>query len=266
MNKYWHVLNIGIQNTLVYRVNFLFRAAFSLVPLTATIYLWRAIYESKGADVSGYTLAQMVSYYLVVMVVDALVSVTDDDWQIAAEIREGQISQFLLKPMDYLAYRFCLYLAGRVVYTVVAVAPVLLFVLFRRQYLVLPPNPTALVCFLVSLGLAGLLQFFISYTMALLAFWVLEVSTFIFIVFAFEYLAGGHLFPLDILPPTLQRILAFTPFPYEFFFPVKIYLGRVSGAALVQGLMVQTGWVVLAYLAARAVWHRGIRRYSAVGG
>jgi ABC-type uncharacterized transport system permease subunit len=35
MKKYWHVINIGIQNTLVYRVNFLFRAAFGLIPLAA---------------------------------------------------------------------------------------------------------------------------------------------------------------------------------------------------------------------------------------
>ena len=102
--------------------------------------------------------------------------------------------------------------------------------------------------------------------MALLAFWVLEVSTFIFIVFAFEYLAGGHLFPLDLLPPVLQRILAFTPFPYEFFLPVNIYLGRISGPALLQSLLVQAAWVVVAYLTGRLVWNRGIRRYSAVGG
>jgi len=150
--------------------------------------------------------------------------------------------------------------------TIWAVAPVILFILFQRQYFVLPPNPTAFACFLLSLILAGLLQFFISYAMALLAFWVLEVSTYIFIVFAFEYLAGGHLFPLDILPPALQKVLAFTPFPYEFFFPVNIYLGRVSGAALLQGLLVQAAWVIAAYLAARLVWARGIRRYSAVGG
>ena len=34
-----HAINIGIQNTLVYRVNFLFRSAFQLIPLMATIYL-----------------------------------------------------------------------------------------------------------------------------------------------------------------------------------------------------------------------------------
>ena len=44
-----------------------------------------------------------------------------------------------------------------------------------------------------------------SFTMALLAFWLLEVSTLIFMVFALEYIAGGHLFPLNILPPVLAR-------------------------------------------------------------
>src|SRR4030095_14535741 len=39
MRKYWHVINIGIQNTLVYRVNFLFRALFGLIPLMAMISL-----------------------------------------------------------------------------------------------------------------------------------------------------------------------------------------------------------------------------------
>ena len=43
MKKYWHVINIGIQNTLVYRMNFLFRSTFSLIPLFATISLWRAV-------------------------------------------------------------------------------------------------------------------------------------------------------------------------------------------------------------------------------
>jgi ABC-2 type transport system permease protein len=102
--------------------------------------------------------------------------------------------------------------------------------------------------------------------MAMLAFWVLEVSTFIFILFAFEYIASGHLFPLDILPVGLQHVLAFTPFPYQMYFPVSIYMGRITGDALVRGLIIQFGWVVLAYLIARVAWYRGIRHYSAVGG
>ena len=102
--------------------------------------------------------------------------------------------------------------------------------------------------------------------MALLAFWVLEVSTFIFILYAFEYAAGGHLFPLDILPPAMANVLSFTPFPYQLYFPVSIYVGKVSGAALYQGMIIQFLWVMAAYLFARFMWARGIRKYSAVGG
>jgi ABC-2 type transport system permease protein len=267
MKKYWHVINIGLQNTLVYRANFLFRSIFGLVPLMATIYLWRAIYAGKQEDnVAGYTLAGMTSYYLLVTLVDMLTAVNEDDWQIAADVREGNLNQFLLKPIDYLVYRLCLFGAGRAIYTLVALGPVAVFVLLQRQYFVVPPSATAFGCFLVSIVLTALLQFLMSYSMALLSFWVLEVSTFIFILFAFEYIAGGHLFPLDILPPLLAKVLQFTPFPYQLFFPVGVYLGRTQGAELWRGLLIQAGWVAVFYGIARFIWSRGVRRYTAFGG
>ena len=268
MRKYLHVFAIGIQNTLVYRVNFLFRAAFGLIPLAGTLYVWRAIYGGKeaGAQISHYALSGMVSYYLLVTFVDALTAVAEDDWQIAADIKDGNISQFLLKPLDYLAYRLCLYISGRAIYTTVALVPVAIFTFVLREDFVWAASPAAVGLFALSVVLAGLLQFFIAYLMALLAFWVLDVSTFIFIQFAFEYLASGHLFPLDILPAWLAQLLKLTPYPYLCYFPVSIYLGRVTGAELWQGLAIQTAWVLLGYALARYVWSRGIRKYSAVGG
>ncbi len=268
MKKYWHVINIGIQNNLTYRVNFLFRAVFGLIPLMAILYLWRAIYSGKASDaqVSSYSLSQMISYYLVVTIVDALTAVNEDDWQIAADIKDGNISQFLLKPMDYLFYRLCLFLSGRVTYLVVAFLPLAAFIIYLRQYFQAPPDTATFAWFLVSTLLTALLQFFTSYTMAMLAFWVLEVSTFIFILFAFEYIASGHMFPLDILPRGLEQALYFTPFPYQMHFPVSIYMGKAHGAGLARGLIIQAVWVGAAYCLARFAWRRGIRKYSAVGG
>ena len=268
MRKYWHVLNIGIQNNLTYRVNFLFRTLFGLIPLLAVLYLWRTIYEGKGpgASVGSYSLTQMISYYLLVTVVDALTAVNEDDWQIAADIKDGNISQFLLKPIDYLVYRLCLFFSGRITYLAVAAVPLAVFVFWLRRYFVFPPDAATFFWFLFSTALTALLQFFSSYAMAMLAFWVLEVSTFIFILFAFEYIASGHLFPLDILPPVLQQVLYFTPFPYQLYFPVSIYMGKVVGPELLRGLLLQIFWVAAAYGLARYAWKRGIRHYSAVGG
>lgn len=268
ISKYIHVVGVGIQNTLVYRVNFFLRATFGLIPLMATIYLWRTVYASKegDAEVAGYTLAQMTSYYLVVVMVDALTAVAEDDWQIASDIKDGYISQFLLKPVDYMLYRLSLFGAGRVIFTLSAMIPVGLFVWMQREYFMWPNEWGTWIAFGISVVLTALLQFFISYTMALLAFWVLEVSTFIFILFAFEYIASGHLFPLDILPPAIERVLYWTPFPYQMFFPVSIYLGQTEGVELWTRLGIQAGWVFGIFLLGRWIWLRGIRRYSSVGG
>ena len=268
MKKYWHVINIGIQNNLTYRMNFLFRTVFGFIPLLATIYLWRTIYrgQASGAEVATYTLAQMTSYYVVVTIVDVLSAVNEDDWQIAADIKDGNISGFLVKPIDYLSYRLCLFLSSRMIYMVVSAVPLTIFIFCLKEYFVLPQDAATLACFLVSVALTAFLQFFISYTMAMLAFWVLEVSTFIFILFALEYMASGHIFPLDILPPVVEKILFFTPFPYQMFFPVSVYMGRIQGTELAHGLMIQAAWVVAAFFMAKFAWSRGIRKYSAVGG
>jgi ABC-2 type transport system permease protein len=266
MKKYWHVMKTGVQNTLVYRFNFFFRAAFSLVPLLATIYLWRTVFRGTNGDISGYSLAGMISYYLLVTIVDTLTAVTEDDWQIATDIKDGAISQFLLKPIDYMVYRMCLFFSGKLIFTAISLVPVGIFIFCMRQYFVAPPDLATFGLFILSVALTAILQFCMSYTMALLAFWVLEVSTFIFIVFAFEYIAGGHLFPLNILPPTIAAVLNYTPFPYLLFFPVSVYLGSVKGAALWHGLLIQAGWVLVFYVLARFTWNRGIRKYSAVGG
>src|SRR5436190_1345766 len=177
ISKYRHVLNVGIQNSLTYRFNFLARTLFGLIPLIAMLYVWRTIYSGKGsgATVGPYSFAEMVSYYLLATIVDALTAVNEDDWQIAADIKDGNISQFLLKPIDYLWYRFCLFLSGRLTYLAVAAVPVALFILWHRQYFVLPASGAMLGWFLVSVALTAMLQFFMSYTMAMLAFWVLEV-------------------------------------------------------------------------------------------
>src|SRR6266404_6276028 len=256
LKKYFHVVTIGIQNNLTYRFNFLARTLFGFIPLVAMLFVWRAIYAGKGqaAVVGSYTLSQMISYYLVVAVVDALTAVNEDDWQIAGDIKDGNISQFLLKPIDYLSYRLCLFFSGRLTYLAVTIVPLSLFILYFHRYFVLPANWAGLSFFAFSIVLTALLQFFISYTMAMLAFWVLEVSTFIFIVFAFEYIASGHMFPLDILPHGLQQAIFLTPFPYQMYFPVSIYMGRAAGSDLLHGLLIQAGWVVLAYWLARVAW------------
>ncbi|MFL6515337.1 MAG: ABC transporter permease [Chthoniobacterales bacterium] len=264
--KYISVFNIGLQNTFVYRWNYFLRAVFALIPLAGTVFLWRAVFQERGGGLHGYDYGSMIYYYLLTILVSNLVTPTEDEWQIAADIREGQINSFLTKPMNYLGYRFSIFLSGRLVYTAVTLPPIILIFIYFRDYVHFPANPLIYVYALISLALAALIQFFITYTIAIMAFWILEISTIVFIVYSFEYFLGGQMFPIDIMPAGVQAVMKWLPFYYELFCPVAIFLGRLQGAALVQALAIQTGWVLTMWGAAELMWKRGLGHYQAVGG
>jgi hypothetical protein len=95
--------------------------------------------------------------------------------------------------------------------------------------------------------MAAFIQFFITYSLAMMAFWILEISTIVFIVYSFEYFLSGQMFPIDIMPPAVQAVMKWLPFYYELFCPIAIFLGRLKGAELVQALTIQTGWLLLSW-------------------
>lgn len=264
--KYAKVFNVGAQNTFVYRWNFVLRSVFGIVPLVGTIFLWKAMYgTASGMQIAGYTFSQLILYFAMSVFVENLVTPTEDEWQIAGEIRDGKMSFLLLKPLNYLAYRFTLYASYRLLYTAVLLPGVALIFFFLREHITLPAHATTWLWFAASTGLAALIQFFIAYSIAMLAFWILEISTIVFMVFSVEYFLSGMIFPLDMLPPWLVGIVRWSPFPYELYFPVQVFMERVTGDKLTTGIAIQAGWAFLMWLLAVTLWRFGIRRYQAVG-
>src|SRR5437879_7391245 len=158
IDKYISVFNLGLHNTVVYRWNYFLRALFGLIPLAGTVFLWRAIFKERGGSLHGYDYGSMIYYYLLTILVSNLVTPTEDEWQIAADIREGQINSFLTKPLSYLAYRFSIFLSGRLVYTAVTLPPIALIFLYFRHYILLPEHLMTYFYALVSMLMAAFIQ------------------------------------------------------------------------------------------------------------
>src|SRR5438128_11488345 len=150
IDKYVSVFNIGLQNTFVYRWNYFLRAAFGLIPLAGTVFLWSAVFKERGTSLHGYDYGSMIYYYLLTILVSNLVTPTEDEWQIATDIREGQINALLTKPMSYLAYRFSIFMSGRLVYTFVTLPPIALIFIYFRHYITLPHGPLTDILAIVS--------------------------------------------------------------------------------------------------------------------
>lgn len=263
---YSPLFKIGIQNTLIYRWNFLLRLAFSLVPLFGLVYFWKAVFLSSGTTIQNYAYGEMIQYFLLCMILDALVTPTDDEWQISAEIKDGQLNMLLLRPINHLFYRLTLFASSRLVNFSIIILPLLVAFIPFHRFISLPTTVIPWLCFAFSVLLSALIQFLIAYSIAMISFWILEISTIVFIFFSFEYFFAGHFFPLDLLPPTLFKIILWTPFPYELWFPIAVLEGRVQGDDLIRGLCIQMAWVVILYCTAKTLWSKGLRKYGAVGG
>src|SRR5947208_14189979 len=138
IEKYLSVFSIGLPHSLVYRWNYCLRALFGLIPLAGTVFLWSAVFKERGGGLHGYDYGSMIYYYLLTILVSNLVVPTEDEFQIAADIREGQINALLTKPMSYLAYRTSIFLSARLVSSFVTLLPLALLFLYFREYILLP--------------------------------------------------------------------------------------------------------------------------------
>ncbi len=263
---YTRIFSLGMQNSLVYRWNFLVRAIAGFVPLLGSVFLWKAVFADADHEAfSGYNYHVMMAYFLSLIVLDALTSPVEDDFAIASDIRDGRISQVLLKPINYFTYRVSLFLSSRLVYAAVVCIPVGAMLIFFRDYFDSIPMARTLPYALLAMIGSAFLQFTITYAVAMLAFWLLEIGSVVFIIFSIEFLAGGHVFPLDVLPAPLYAICRWLPFAYEYYFPVGLFLGRIQGDAIWQGFLVQWAWIAFFYLVGQALWRRGLKRYTSVG-
>jgi ABC-2 type transport system permease protein len=266
LTKYRHAFLVGLQSNLVYRWNFAIRAGFSLFHLIVVFILWNAAFSGK-TEIGGFNLAQTMTYFITLLVLQFFISAFNEDYQISEEIRNGLINQFLLKPINYYLYRFSIFIAARIVSGGLALLPVLIALPLLSHLLDFPTEAWRIAYAIPALLMSALIQFTIAYCFGMLTFWFLEIQSFIILSLAIETLLAGQVFPLDLLPKPLFEISQYLPYYYQMYFPASIITGRASDTDLIlRNLGIQAFWVVALLIIAQVLWSRGLRRHTAVGG
>jgi ABC-2 type transport system permease protein len=128
------------------------------------------------------------------------------------------------------------------------------------------PDFLTLVVYLTSLLLSFLIGFFFEASLGMIAFWLLEVTSLLYIVNTLNFFVSGHMFPIDLLPPPWNGLLKVLPFQYLAYFPAAVFLGKIEGQELLQGLLAEAAWALFFFILARWLYRIGLRRYSAYGG
>lgn len=271
---WWTILRISLEERLVYRGDFALGTLMRFLPILTQVFLWWAVFTAASTGQSidqtrivGYSYHDFIAYYLLTMVSRAFSSMPGLASGIARDIRDGTVKKYLIQPIDMLSFLLLNRMAHKLVYYTVATLPfAFVFYLCRDFFPNGWPEPQVMAAYVASLLMAFLLGFFLEATIGMIGFWFLEVSSLLFVYMLFSFFFSGHMFPIDMLPGIWGDVVRIIPLQYLAYFPAAVFLGKVEGPELIQGLWIQFAWVVLFMVASRTAFKLGVRRYSGYGG
>lgn len=263
MNKYWEIFKIAWQQTLIYRVNFVFWRVRTVLQLLLVYFIWWGVFQSQ-TQVFGYTTSAILTYVLVAALIRAIVlgtRVTD----LIDAINTGSVVNFLIKPLGFIRYYLARDVADKLFNIGFFAVEVFLLIFLLKPPIVIQTEIITLIFFILAVIGGLIINFCLNFIISLTAFWVESSWGVLFLMTVFLESLGGGLFPTDILPKQLFNVLMLTPFPYLIYFPAKLYLGAMLYSEIIFGFLIILIWILILTLFTRFLINAGFRHFSAAG-
>ncbi len=263
MKKYLTLIEITWQRALTYRFTVFAYRIGEMLEVIILVFMWSAIYESQPV-IKGYTLNEMISYVLIGNLIDVAIR----NWMpnvIAGDIKNGTLSTFLTKPINYMYYMFFKE-AGRNSFAFIfSFITQIIIILFFIDKVIINFNLGMILVLFAMVLFAFIIEWQISYLVGLIAFWTDEVEgIYATVTQVRKFFAGGY-FPLSLLPAFFVSLSFALPFAYSFFIPTQLYLGKIGIETGIKGIFVQMIWIILLNFIIRFTWNKGLKRYEGVG-
>ena len=263
MKKYLLVARNVWDQTLTYRLNFVMWRVRIVLSMLTMYFLWLALLP-ENQTILGYTRDLMLTYILGTSIISSVV-ISNRSYEVGDEINNGNLSNFLLRPINYLSYQFSRDLGDKAMNIVFSITELTVLFMILRPPLFVQTDLGLLSLTVFACVLGMVMYFFINFLLGMIGFWSAEgwAPRFIFVTLL-TFFSGG-LFPLDILPAPIFSALSYLPFTYLLFFPLKIYLGQLAAGEIIRGLIMSSIWAGVLFLTVKYVWNRGLKMYTAYG-
>jgi len=263
--KYIKIVFVGIQSALEYRMDTFLLLISCFFPILIQIFMWTALFEASEQTVLfNYTYSQMLLYVILATIISKIIS-ADYCSVVAEDIKSGELSKYLIKPVNYFSYIACKFMGDKIinisVLIFISVIVLTIFILLHDFIITI----SALFLFVVATFMAMVLKFMISYLISCISFWFTESDGILLAMNVVGLVISGAYFPLDIFGPEVVSVLRILPFYYTIYFSVNIFTGVLSISDIMFGLLLQLTWIIILRLCIMRIWSKGLRLYIAVG-
>ena len=264
MRKYFWSSIIAVKEDMVYPLSVVAWRVRSMMQILVIYILWSSLLtDTEGF--AAYSRALLLTYVLLTMVIRTVVF-SSRTVNVSDMISGGDLSNFLIKPVNFFKYFFSIDLGNKAMNLGFSVFEFSVFLYVFKPQFFLQKEALPLLAFGLLLVLATFIYYFVNMCLGFLAFYTPEnvwAPRFLFFMIL-DFMAGA-LFPLDILPEFIFKFLMITPFPYFLYFPIAVYLGKFSGWPLYTYSLVGIFWAFILWRLTIHLWKVGLRSYEAWG-
>lgn len=254
--KWFRMLILYFERVFEYRLRSLI---WLLIPLTNNFTL---ILFWTGTGLNTST----VSTYYILMTIGGLLTTSHCEYEVSEiDIKQGQLVNYLTKPISYYWANLLSEIPYRVMQAVYASLIIGVFLLFFPGALKISFNLFHFPLVILIYIFGYLISFTFKLSMAYTSFWFKDATgIFEFFTIAIIIFSGG-IMPLPWYPPVVQTISNFLPFAYSGYYCTIALQGSVPLLGLFHTLVIQGIWLSILLLIHNILWKNGIKEFTAVG-
>jgi ABC-2 type transport system permease protein len=256
MGKYIYLFKLHFIQTLKNKNSLLGLTIFLITCLIIFSNLWKIAAERMHAiDLNPDTLLWYIALNEWVLI--SLPDVQDD---IEEDLKTGNLSYLLPRPISYLLSKFCESLGALSANLLVLGTVGFAFTAYMTGHI---PNGFLLV---IPLGLmSGILCLIFHLLIGVSVFWMEEVGPFYWLFEKLLFIFGGLMLPLAVYPKWIQTLAFLTPFPS--------ILGQRSALAIefeldsaLQLIASFSFWAIIGITALFVLYRKGLKMLTINGG
>jgi len=259
MRFYLDVFRFNLLEEFAYPIEIVAFIIRKLINLGFLILFWFVI-SSTNPDI--FTFKQILSYFLISEAVSDLTFTTGSRFgrNIQKMIKDGSISNHLIKPIDTLKFLFVSHMGGGTSVSLYALITLLIGV-----YLYPPASIWGIALFPFSLVLTALTGFGLNIFIGMVGFYSPDAGS---IKNVFEHISkilSGALIPLSYFPYVAKRIAELTPFPILAYYPTVILQNGNLDYDTFLKLGISLFWAIVLVVGSNYFWKKALRNYDGVG-
>ncbi len=240
---------------------------FLIALLNPLIYLlfWRGAAGNIPKQPGQWTSSSFASYYLLLIIASAFLMVHIEEYIAWYDVKEGYLTNHLLRPISYFWQNFFHELPYRILQGSFGIIVLLIFLALYPGLIAPVGSPIQIVLDIIVIIAAYFLSFSFKMILGLSALFTTDFYGLSELIGVLILVFGGFVIPLDLFPSQLARLVSVLPFPYMFYYPILAVAGRLEMSALLRLIGVQLGWIFAVLLFYRYLWGKGVRVFTGVG-